>query len=386
MSIDIRATQPADSRIDVVEASSDRIVLALPAGGPKTKSLGVMALIWNGMMLWGLGFLLFVSAEMSPVLLGLPVLTLFVIIGWYLAGSWIALKLTRTNVLITRTEVATQKILFGFKDLDTAGVHPETRARLVESYSSNGKAVFSVRVNGSDDSVSFGTPLSREDKDWMVDAINGFFGQESPEPALSSGDSGSEVAWDFVELDPSDLPDNSVVSVQQPSPDQMVLSSPSFPGDQFRKYAIAGLLAVFVLWVAVGVWHCTIPGLTHMIAGIVMLVISVAPLVLIAFTLFGTITTTIDPNRVTTKYHLGWPGVYFKRPTATAERVSVETSNEATDETGWAGTIIQLGQSRLLAGWGTIRTCRQIAGLVRYHLRQLGIETMDVVEDEGRVG
>jgi len=43
-------TQPTDSRVDIVESSSDRIVLALPAGGPKTKSLGVMALVWNGAM------------------------------------------------------------------------------------------------------------------------------------------------------------------------------------------------------------------------------------------------------------------------------------------------------------------------------------------------
>lgn len=368
-------TQPTGSRVEVVEASSDRIVLALPAGGPKTRSLGIMALVWNGIMSWALVFLLFCSSQMALILIGLPFTTLFVAVGWFLAGGWIAMKFTRTNVLVTATEIATQKILFGFKDLDTTNLDGDSRARLVESFSSNDKAVYAVRVNGTDDTVSFGTALSRDDKDWIVATINDLLGTDTLAPARSSGDDDAEVS--FYELDPSDLPVASVVSTLRPTPEQLILGSPSFPADQSRTYAIVSLLVVFLLWLGVGIWHCTIPGISHTIGGAAVLVLAAAPLVLTSFVRWGRITTTIDPNRLTTRYHIGWLGMRFRRPTHMAERVSVETSSETTDDNAYAGTLVQMGQSRLLAGWGTVRTCRQIAGLIRYHFRQLGIETTD---------
>jgi len=327
-----------------------------------------------------MGFLLFGSAEMALILIGLPIATLFVLMGWILAASWGAMKFTRTNVLLTKDQIATQKILFGFKDLDTTSLHAESRARLVESYSSDNKSVFAVRVNGSEDTLSFGTALPREDKDWMVTVVNDFLGQATLEPSSDDEDE-DEVELDFVELAPAELPETSVVSVRTPSAEQMVLSSPSFPADQFRVYATLGFLAVFVLWLGVGIWHWTIPGISHTIGSIAVFVIAAAPLLLILFTLRGTITTMIDPNRFTTRYHIGWLGLRFRRPTPTAERVSVETSGEASDDNGYAGTIVQLGQSRLLAAWGTVRTCRQVAGLIRHHFRELGIETTDAMVD-----
>ena len=116
--------------------------------------------------------------------------------------------------------------------------------------------------------------------------------------------------------------------------------------------------------------------------GIIFIILALIPLFALAWVYFGCMTCRINARRFSTGICFGHMGVHFRRPTTSAERVSVRSSDNSGDEEAIAGTIVQLGSSKLLAGWGHTRTCRDLAGLIRYQFRQLEIETTDSIDGE----
>lgn len=367
------AEPPVGCRVSLVDSSADRLVLSIPGGGPKTRSLGVMALVWNTFTLGAVGLLIAMSAEFSIILIGIPFLTLFVVAGLYLVGSWFSLKFTRTHLLFTPGAMAMQKILLFHKQIDQTDLDSASHARLLESYSQDGKAVFQVRVNGIQQTLAFGTALSREDKDWLVESICNFLGHEVL-PALRS--KAKEKELPFEECAPSELPTDSFVHVSESDPETLSISTATAPRGPLLVGLCVMLLFVALMWCGLGAGKVLLAnGVMDEIMGWTFVVISTVPLVVLLVLLRGTTTVTITDRAFSTRVHLGPLGWTVKRPAGSAERISLTATSDEPSESTLATTIVQLGSSKLLAAWGSLATCRQVAGLVRYQFRSIGIET-----------
>jgi|GEM_PF-1010412 len=169
---------PAKSRINVVEASDDRLVLFLPGGGKNATGLGCFALMWNLFMCvftppWFLG--VFQGAGNNngpPILVLIGFLSLFWAVGLGMAWFWLKMKYERTYILLERHRLVVQKVLFNRKRIDETTLMPDSRAELVEAYKQNDVPVYRIEVKGQDRPAKFGTALADEEKNWIVDRIN----------------------------------------------------------------------------------------------------------------------------------------------------------------------------------------------------------------------
>ena len=360
------------------------MVFAIPAGGPKTRPLGMMALVWNGFMGWAVGFILVFSTEMPLVLVFLPFLTLFLLVGLYLAGSWIFMKLTRTNVLLTQNELAVQRILWFHKQIDQTAIDENTDARLIESYSQNDKAAYRIEVDGVEQTAIFGTALSRDDKTWLVESINGFLGRTTKPPIRSSDDK-KETELPFDALSPSELsPDSEITATG--AGEELTIQSPSTPVGPLATGFSALAWFTVVFWAAIAIWQIAfVRGVTGLIAGVLLLICTLVPIAIVLLLKRGTITVTINPREFVARVHVGVLGKRFHRPVQTAERITLSASGDNPSASSLSATIVQLGSSKLLAAWGTQSTCREVAGLIRHQFQTLEIETTDATHQATEV-
>ncbi|MFK7821956.1 MAG: hypothetical protein AB8G99_24880 [Planctomycetaceae bacterium] len=374
------SNKPINSRVRIIEPDSTRLVISIPAGGPQSKSLGTMALFWNGFVTFGTVFLIFGSTEVPLLLLGLPFLTIFLIVGWYMAGSWVAMRFTRSDVLIGRQELGVKKILFGFKRMEVAECSPETKARLVELFRQDGDPVFRIRVNGVDQSLTFGSALSREEKNWLVQEINVFLGQQCGEPVRSKS-KGSELPFEAVS--PDELPDYSIVKLIPSRPGELAFETPVAPHHPMVTGLIVLLTLVSLLWAGVGVWRLWyFEGLVSQIVGWVFAVGALLPLLSIVVLLVGRTRVTINEREFATRVGVGPLGYTVRRPTSSAERIVFEATVADPSHGSLATTVVQMGSSKMLAAWALVKTCEEVAGLVRSQFDNLGIETMEQLEAE----
>jgi hypothetical protein len=334
-----------------------------------------MALVWNLFVVGSTVVLLVGSLEMSLLLLAIPFLTLFLAVGWYLAGSWISMRFTRSDVLISRQKLGLKKVLFGFKRMEIAACDPSTEARLVESYSQDDEAVFRVRLNGIDRSLAFGTALSREEKNWLVDEINSFLGMPGGEP-IKSNTKGSELT--FNSLSPDDLSEESFVYVDEPHPGELVLETPVAPHHPLVVGLVVVLILVGLFWGSLGLWRLwAFAGLVNNIVGWAFVVAAFLPVCGIVVLLSGRTRVTINEREFVTRVGLGPVGYSVRRPSRTAERIRLESTVEDPSNGSIATTVVQVGSSKMLAAWGLVPTCEEVAGLIRHHFDALGIETTE---------
>ncbi|HTI51781.1 MAG TPA: hypothetical protein VL475_12540, partial [Planctomycetaceae bacterium] len=173
---------PTGSRIRIVESTAERLVLFIPAGGKNSGGLGCFALIWNLFMgvfttLWIFGTVRGVKQDAPPPLLVIvPFFGLFWAIGLGMAWFWLKARFERTFLLLDHERIVVQRVLFGRKRLEETILGTASRAALVESYQQNERPVDRVEVTGAGGAAKFGTVLSDEEKDWLVDRINEFLG------------------------------------------------------------------------------------------------------------------------------------------------------------------------------------------------------------------
>ncbi len=367
------AEPPVGCRITLSESSDQRLVFAIPAGGPKTRSLGTIAIVWNLFIFGSAAFVFVMSLEMALVLLFVPFMTLFMLVGVYLAGSWFSMKFTRTNLLVTRESLSVQKVLLSHKRLTTTELDGNSDARLCESYSQDDEPIFRVQVDGVQTTARFGTALSRSDKDWLVESINGFLGQETQPPMVSGRDI-PDAEQPFAELAPAHLPAESLVQVQA-TPEKMTIITRTAPRGPVLFGLIAMLTFAVTLWLGVGLWRLALAGTINNVLGWLFVAISALPISAAMVLLFGRTTVTIDGRTFVIRLHLGPLGWSFRRPSQLAERVSLTATSGDPSEDTLATTIVQISSSKLLACWGSMTTCREVAGLVGHQFRTLDIET-----------
>lgn len=371
------AELPRGTRLDVMEAAADRLVLAIPAGGPKTRSLFVFAFVWNVFCLGMTTFLVVMGLEFVFALAMLPFITLFVLVGLYLIGSYISMRFTRWNLLVTPEEVALQRIVFHRRSILQTELDEDSAARLVESYSQNGDAVYRVEIPGVQRTASFGTSLSRADKDWIVASVNHVLRRDPPETVFrSNSDSATEIPFEIVR--PSAIDENSTIEVHVSSPQQLQFSTAIVPA-RARLVAVLTLGFVCFLWGGVGLARLLVPGgMIDAVGGGLLIALAAVPFALCRAVVRGRVTVTASEQQFETRVHWGILRKSFRRETQSAEKVTIQAATRDPADDSLASVIVQLGHSKFLAGWGTVSTCREIAGLVRYQFEQLGIETSDM--------
>lgn len=172
---------PDKSKIRVVEATGDRLVLFIPGGGKQAAGIGCFAVFWNGFMtiftpLMVAGLLKDDAGNAPSLWFVVPFLSLFWIIGLGMAYFWVKIKYERTLLLVDRERVAVQKTLLNRKKLVETALADDAKAELVESYQQNDVPVYRIEIRGTPAPARFGTALADEEKDWLVDRVNEFLG------------------------------------------------------------------------------------------------------------------------------------------------------------------------------------------------------------------
>jgi len=226
---------PDKSRIKVIEANSNRLVIYIPGGGKQTAGTGCFAAAWLGFMClftppWVFGMFQ-KGNDAPPLYFIIPFLGLFWAIGLGMAFLWLKMKYQRSFLLLQRDRLVLQKVLFNRKSVTETPLTPESRAELVESYQQNDVPVYRIEVQGQTRPAKFGIPLSDPEKDWLVDRINEFLdvvtvrvvtsaGSETvDQPDGSAGEPAPDAIADkcYERLTPATLPADSRIAIDEDS-------------------------------------------------------------------------------------------------------------------------------------------------------------------------
>lgn len=185
---------PSGVGIDLVEASSERLVISIPPGGKKARGIGCFGFVWLAITVPISVVILSVpeadweGGEAPPLIFLIPFFGIFYAVGLGMVYAWVRMTFTQVFLAITPEQFAIQRTLFGRKKLKKIQLDENSCAELVESYRENDSPVYAVHVQGTGDKSKFATRLSYEEKRWIAAAINQFLGRDS-EDAISAGTS-----------------------------------------------------------------------------------------------------------------------------------------------------------------------------------------------------
>ena len=417
------APLPPDSKIEVIESGSDRLVVYVPPGGKKSLGLLIFGTLWSLITASITGVFLFNMPEFE--ILPLLFMSLFWIVGLVMLTIGVRMRFTRLHILLDRDRLAIQRTLFGRKSLAETQLTPESRARLVESYQENDVPVYRVDVEGSNRTAKFGTSLSREEKRWFVATINEFLGVEggddenSPSVPVECPDCGADfeagdVAFDgnwncstcgsagkidtrddldpdgqpvvapTEEVDPALLPGNDPVVVDETSFDHLRFHLDLLPRGGVRTFiGIVGSVFCLIWFGTAGTsLFSTLGGddefgklVSIVIAAFVMLG-GLMPLLITTALLRGRITVDLNEERLLCRWHLGPLGIKRKLATGSITRLGVGAGFSSSGQSGGTKKACLVGSQTTLLPLTTfheISVAKTVAGLVRYQLRQMGV-------------
>lgn len=375
---------PAGSQVRVVAADESRLVVFIPASGKRTRTLAIMAIIWNGICLFATGMFVFVAGQFAygaPLLVFIPFIVLFWGAGAGLLFAWINLRFTRTHLLLERGRLVLQRILCGRKRLMETRLGSASRAGLVESYKENDVPIYAVAVNGENRTAKFGTALSKEEKDWFVQTINTFLGvpveqkeQEIPRFPETCDACGTVLPASWVDPDldvltcrncgkehlaqiptasvpdkppvtplrPAELPADSTVEILEATPDCLRWRLPSLAPGMIRSFAGWFALVLGIIWLGTAVYVlgnalAGEPGWTKGVAlllGGLAVILSAAPLAVGLFAYRGVIDGELTRDRFSCRWHLGPIGYQKRVPTVSITQVDVVSDWPRQDSLG----------------------------------------------------
>lgn len=387
--------RPAKCLIDVVESTADRTLVFIPSGGRTAWSMAVFAVIWN-VFSWGVAITFFVAAdELFPLLF----MSIFVLVGMFLAWITIKMMFTRTFLLLTPDNVAIQKVMFGMRRVKQHPLGPDSYATLTEAYSQNDVPVYRVDIIGEASTAKIGTRLPEPDKQWLAESVNRFLGKDidttpwSPKPLVEQlvlSDTPVEL------LSPTQLPAGSVVTVESDSVDELRFSYVAVPASKGRNIAVAvpAMIAtiLFIVFVAPAIQDgLNKADLVVMLFGLCFSAVPFLMASALALTiLFGRVTVSVNQTDLTARLRfglirksktvsndeieailLGHTNVKRKPSTVRKERVNMTgTVHTCTLRTTTGGVFP-------VALFQTAETNQQIAGMIRHRLSAFGIYPKD---------
>ena len=272
---------PAESRLQIVQSDGERLVLSIPPGGRGEKSLWVFALCFMGVLAFITTVFVMILVAGGAQQQGSPLVILpFLGFFWLLAlGVWwvaVRMRYSRTLLSVDRERVVLQTTLFGKTRQTELQVASTTECSLVESYSVNDVPGHQVQVSSQGQTLEFGTSLSPEEKDWLLDEIEHTIGMppvaESPGPTDDRnaaatmrlrGDRGAgtldnpsgESPLLAGTISPREIPPTSAIKIEADVPDLLVITFPTFqtsPGGRsitaLALIYLTLLNAVFFRW------------------------------------------------------------------------------------------------------------------------------------------
>ncbi len=184
----MKITSPPDeSTIEVVESSDARVVMIIPPGGKRARGMGCFALAWLAITI-PVG-LIFLWATVNPEVKwegdGRPPLWgvgLFFAVFWSvgLGMGYVALRMKFESFMLCLEpdRLSIQRSFLGRRKLSNIELSKTSRANLEVSYTENDVPVYRIRIDGVSKKETFGTALTRTEKQWLVQTINRYLGHE----------------------------------------------------------------------------------------------------------------------------------------------------------------------------------------------------------------
>ena len=422
---------PPKSIVKVIQATDDRCVFYIPGG--RSGGIGCFALMWNGFMTVFTGFWAYAMIEDNPgwgTLLGLSAfLSLFWAIGIGMAIWWVKAKYQRLFVMLEPKRMVIQRVLFGRKRIDDTLLNEYSRAELVESYRENEKPVYRIEVVGDNRTAKFGTALSRQEKNWLVDRINEFInaptgiaigerpkfcfqcgaslegvepdeddeefrcpkcGQELPlgSSVLTAASAKAEEEEDDVDINDPTYKQPADLLIDEQTSDHLRFHLPinSHPWLGWIICAISVPFGMFFSGSSLMTildfdnfnWISTIFSIPFILAGLV-------PISVGLFALRGRITVDLTPEWLKVRYHLGLLGKTKKLPTKSLTAIKLMTGSSSDDrrlrdaprrahKSNIASSVATSGTEMIPMTLIHNRdTARFVTQLVRRQLREMGV-------------
>lgn len=399
--------RPADSVIEIVESTRDRLVIHIPPGGKKARSIGCFALVWNGFMAVFTSIWMFAGVQNNadaPLYFIIPFLGLFWLVGLGMAYWWVRMRFMRLYLLIDPSRVAIQRTLFGRKSLKETHLGPSPFAALVESYQQNDVPVYAVAIEGTDRTAKFGTALSREEKDWLVTTINTFFGHgtgdsgssdEDDEGHGSNATAVSDSTGEAIEpISPDRITSTADIKILDADASRLRFQLVPFPKHPIR-YAIAGFCLIFgiawltgmsvMLFAALGNGQEDIDIFLVLIS-VFFLIAGTVPL-FIAFVVLhgGVVTVDLTQDQLHARWHLGPIGIGKKVATGSITSITLRKAMkfEETDSRGRRRSVLSgggkvcmvqaAGNEIPLTSFHNITIAREVGGIILYQLDRMGV-------------
>lgn len=193
------STPPPGVGIQVVKSSTEQVVIAVPPGGKKARSLGCFGFAWMAIVLPVTGGILYGAledgdADVGSILGLLAFIGIFWAVGIGMIVAWIRMRFTEVFLAVEHQQFAIQKTLFGRKKLKKIALDQNSHAELVESYQENDVPVYAIQMEGIGETEKFATGLSYEEKRWLARTINRFLGVDG---AFEEGSSDSAALPTF---------------------------------------------------------------------------------------------------------------------------------------------------------------------------------------------
>ncbi|MBD3676736.1 MAG: hypothetical protein HUJ26_24775 [Planctomycetaceae bacterium] len=171
---------PQGMKAEVIEATQDRLMLSIPEGGKRARSLGCFGMLW--LLITGAVTSVFAFAGMEELAreeewgpyFVFGILSLFWLVGLGMLYFAVKLKYTRGYLFLSRERAVHQSIFFSRKTNTEIILNANSHARLVESYQENESPVYRIKIDTDGKDIHFGTGLPHELKEWYVETINRF--------------------------------------------------------------------------------------------------------------------------------------------------------------------------------------------------------------------
>jgi DNA-directed RNA polymerase subunit RPC12/RpoP len=182
--VDVAALEPESppgTRIDCRVADRQLVIYLKPGSSRAVRGIGCFAAAWLGFIGLFSGIILsagdFAGPGWTGGLMLVGFLGIFWAVGLGMLYFWLRGRFGKSYILVEPERLVLKTELFGREKFREYVLDPQSRAALAESYRQNEQPVYKVAVTTAGKTASFGTFLSDEEKNWLVERINRHLGR-----------------------------------------------------------------------------------------------------------------------------------------------------------------------------------------------------------------
>jgi hypothetical protein len=185
---------PGSSKLQCRTIGTQLVIFMPPGSARGVRSLGWFALFWLSFIGVFAGIILVANGFEGEALTAMAFLSVFWLVGFGMLYIWVRGRFGKTYVLVEADRAVRKSELFGREKFREHLLDIDSRASLVESYRENERPVYAIEISASGGNLRFGTFLTVDEKDWLVERINHHLARSSPtaQAAGASSTSASE--------------------------------------------------------------------------------------------------------------------------------------------------------------------------------------------------